>query len=255
MASAWGRVRASPSGACLDQKKGDDDDTWEQWRAQHFQPLPTTVPGFDHHYALHNDDDAPVRTLQDKWRLLPYFLSLRSLLRQHIDSFDHFCNYELEQIIVQSPSNNEIRSDHDSKFFLRYEQVWVGQASMEEESFATHAITPFDCRLRDCTYSAPIYVTVRYTRGRQIVVKRNVMIGRLPIMLGSNKCVLRGKTEEELAALKECPYDPGGECRLSAFCCACMMSFSHHSLYLLLLLRLLCHQGSRKGHSHSRAVE
>ena len=37
--------------------------------------------------------------------------------------------------------------------------------------------TPFQCRLRDCTYSAPIYVNVRYTRGRQIVVKKKVMVG------------------------------------------------------------------------------
>jgi DNA-directed RNA polymerase III subunit RPC2 len=29
-------------------------------------------------------------------------------------------------------------------------------------------------------------------------------------MLHSEKCVLRGKTGEELARLKECMYDPGG---------------------------------------------
>lgn len=29
-------------------------------------------------------------------------------------------------------------------------------------------------------------------------------------MLRSQKCVLSGKSEEELAMLKECPHDPGG---------------------------------------------
>lgn len=29
-------------------------------------------------------------------------------------------------------------------------------------------------------------------------------------MLRSKKCVLRDKSEEELAALRECTYDPGG---------------------------------------------
>jgi DNA-directed RNA polymerase III subunit RPC2 len=29
-------------------------------------------------------------------------------------------------------------------------------------------------------------------------------------MLRSDKCVLRGKSDEELAELKECCYDPGG---------------------------------------------
>jgi DNA-directed RNA polymerase III subunit RPC2 len=73
-----------------------------------------------------------------------------------------------------------------------------------------HAVTPFQCRLRDCTYSAPLYVNIRYTRQRQIVTKNGVQIGRIPIMLRSEKCVLTGKSEEELAELKECVYDPGG---------------------------------------------
>ena len=35
-------------------------------------------------------------------------------------------------------------------------------------------------------------------------------IGRLPIMLRSNKCVLTGRTESQLAHMSECPLDPGG---------------------------------------------
>ena len=50
----------------------------------------------------------------------------------------------------------------------------------------------------------------RYTRDRNIVLKRNVVIGRVPIMLRSCKCVLRGKSEAELAKLRECAFDPGG---------------------------------------------
>ena len=73
--------------------------------------------------------------------------------------------------------------------------------------------------LADCSFSpdlrfscpaAPIYVNVRYTRGRQIVVKRKVMIGRMPIMLRSERCMLRNKTDRQLAVMKECPHDPGG---------------------------------------------
>jgi hypothetical protein len=163
-----------------------------------------------HEYgSTKSPDDAPVGSLKSKWRLLPYFIKLRSLLRQHIDSFDHFVNVEMQQI-VQSPSACEIRSDHDPRFYLRYEACWVGEPSVEEDSYASQAATPFQCRLRDCTYSAPIYVNVRFTRGRQIVVKRNVVIGRMPIMLRSQKCMLRDQTEDQLAAMKECPYDPGG---------------------------------------------
>jgi DNA-directed RNA polymerase III subunit RPC2 len=71
-------------------------------------------------------------------------------------------------------------------------------------------ITPNECRLRDLTYAAPIYVDVEYVRGKQIVRRTGNCIGRLPIMLRSNKCVLTGKDEGEMARLNECPLDPGG---------------------------------------------
>jgi hypothetical protein len=117
--------------------------------------------------------DAPIGSLKDKWRVLPHFLQVRSLMRQHIDSFDYFVNTEMKEI-VQSPSACEIRSEHDPKFYLRYTDCWVGEPSVQEDSYTPTQVTPFQCRLRDCTYSAPIYVNVRYTRGRQIVVKKKV---------------------------------------------------------------------------------
>jgi DNA-directed RNA polymerase III subunit RPC2 len=72
------------------------------------------------------------------------------------------------------------------------------------------SITPHECRLRDITYGAPLLVTLQYTRGKNVVRKRNVCIGRIPIMLRSNKCVLTGRTEAQLACMIECPLDPGG---------------------------------------------
>ena len=42
-------------------------------------------------------------------------------------------------------------------------------------------------------------VDVEYTRGNQIVVRHDVIIGKMPIMLGSSNCWLRGKNLQELA--------------------------------------------------------
>lgn len=226
----------APSGANITDEEIQE---CRAWRKENLRALRFPVEGFDHSYgekiirevdsrqlgsmdedAPRNDetpqyefgrtltqDDAPVGSLRDKWRLLPHFLRLRSLLRQHIDSFDHFINVEMQQI-VKSPSACEIRSDHDPKFYLRYEACWVGEPSIEEDSYDVRPSTPYHSRIRDNTYSAPIYVNVRYVRGKEIVVKRGVQIGRMPIMLRSQKCVLRDKTDDQLAQLKECPLDP-----------------------------------------------
>ena len=56
-----------------------------------------------------------------------------------------------------------------------------------------------DCRKRSLTYSAPIFVDIKYTLGDKIMMKRGLRIGQLPIMLHSSKCVLRNKTPAELA--------------------------------------------------------
>lgn len=186
---------------------------WKEWRQKNFEPLEFPVEGFDHMYGRKYIDaqedygaaaaalaaqlgpdagrgvidieagreygsfrtplDAPIGSLKDKWRALPHFLQVRSLMRQHIDSFDYFVNTEMKEI-VQSPSACEIRSDHDPKFYLRYTDCWVGEPNVEEDSHSTTQATPNQCRLRDCTYSAPIYVNIRYTRGRQIVIKKKV---------------------------------------------------------------------------------
>ena len=71
-------------------------------------------------------------------------------------------------------------------------------------------ITPNECRLRDMTYAAPVYVDIEYVRGKQIVRRPNIPIGRLPVMLRSSKCVLTGRSDRDMALLNECPLDPGG---------------------------------------------
>ena len=42
----------------------------------------------------------------------------------------------------------------------------------------TRKVTPQECRLRDLTYSARIFVDIEYTRGNQRVIKNDLVIGR-----------------------------------------------------------------------------
>ena len=131
---------------------------------------------------------------------------MKGLVKQHIDSFNYFVDTDIKNIIK---ANNKIISDVDPRFWLKYTDINVGFPDRNEMETVEKKVTPHECRLRDTTYSAPIIVTIQYTRGRNIV-QRNVNIGRLPIMLRSKKCVLTGKNESELARMSECPLDPGG---------------------------------------------
>eukprot|EP01094_Clydonella_sp_ATCC50884_P009311 TRINITY_DN1882_c0_g1_i3.p1 TRINITY_DN1882_c0_g1~~TRINITY_DN1882_c0_g1_i3.p1 ORF type:complete len:1164 (-),score=390.94 TRINITY_DN1882_c0_g1_i3:341-3781(-) len=150
---------------------------------------------------------APIKVLAEKWKLLPAFLKTRGLVRQHIESFNYFVDVELRKIVR---ANHLVKCEAvDPNFYLKYLDIFVGEPSVEED-MALSKVLPHTCRLRDITYSAPVYVDIEYTRGRQIVHAPRVCIGRMPIMLRSNKCWLYKKTRHELAALGECPLDPGG---------------------------------------------
>ena len=156
----------------------------------------------------------PVKTLEDKFELLPAFLKVRGLVRQHIDSFNYLINEEIKKII-HAKANERVTCDSDPTFYLKYTNIHVGKPSVEED-YVVEEITPQQCRLRDMTYAAPITVDVEYTRGKEIVTRTSkngvggVVIGRIPLMLRSSRCVLTGKSEDELARLGECPLDPGG---------------------------------------------
>ncbi|KAL3881750.1 hypothetical protein ACJMK2_028145, partial [Sinanodonta woodiana] len=150
---------------------------------------------------------APVKQIEEKWKLLPAFLQVKGLVKQHIDSFNFFINVEIKNIMK---ANEKITSDADPNFYMKYLNIYVGAPDVEEGFNITKPVSPHECRLRDMTYSAPITVDIEYTRGNQRIVRNNLPIGRMPIMLRSSNCVLTGKTPAEMAKLNECPIDPGG---------------------------------------------
>lgn len=147
-----------------------------------------------------------INTAEDKWHLLPAFLKVKGLVKQHLDSFNYFVDTDLKKIIR---ANELVLSDVDPEFYLKYLDIRVGHKSSSKSNKEVNLV-PHDCRLRDLTYSAPIYVDVEYTRGRKIIVHRDLEIGRMPIMLRSNKCLLDNIDESQMANYDECPLDPGG---------------------------------------------
>uniref|UniRef100_A0A8C5QNQ7 DNA-directed RNA polymerase n=1 Tax=Leptobrachium leishanense TaxID=445787 RepID=A0A8C5QNQ7_9ANUR len=150
---------------------------------------------------------APINTVEEKWKLLPAFLKVKGLVKQHIDSFNYFINVEIKKIMK---ANEKVTSDADPMWYLKYLNIYVGVPDVEESFNVTRPVSPHECRLRDMTYSAPITVDIEYTRGSQRIIRNALPIGRMPIMLRSSNCVLTGKTPAEFAKLNECPLDPGG---------------------------------------------
>ncbi|KAH9752407.1 DNA-directed RNA polymerase III subunit 2 [Citrus sinensis] len=136
--------------------------------------------------------------------------TVRGLVKQHLDSFNYFVNTGIRKIVR---ANDRIVSGIDPSIFLRFKDVRIGQPSMTVDG-VSEKLNPHMCRLSDMTYAAPILVNIEYVQGshteKTTMEKNDVVIGRIPIMLRSCRCVLYGKDEAELARLGECPLDPGG---------------------------------------------
>ena len=134
-------------------------------------------------------------------------------MKQHIESFNHFIEVGLKQIIEAEPI---ITSDIEPQFYIKYENIYIGRPSryeethLERDSKHESTVTPNECRLRDMTYAAPILVDIKYTKAKNVFLRKGMTIGRIPIMLRSSKCVLSGKSEAEMCEMDECPLDPGG---------------------------------------------
>ncbi|KAJ2247901.1 DNA-directed RNA polymerase III complex subunit Rpc2, partial [Coemansia sp. RSA 454] len=149
----------------------------------------------------------PIPTVEDKWQLLPAFLRVKGLVKQHIDSFNYFIEVDMKKIVQ---ANELVTSDIDPRFYLKYTGIRVGRPERMDPDAANRLITPHECRLRDMTYSAPVVVDVEYIRGKSRVIRKGVQIGRMPIMLRSSHCVLTGGNDADMARMNECPLDPGG---------------------------------------------
>ncbi|KAK1933437.1 putative DNA-DIRECTED RNA polymerase BETA SUBUNIT [Babesia divergens] len=168
-----------------------------------------------HHWDV-SRDAAPVSDIKDKWRILPCYMGMRGIARQHINSYNNFVQREIKEI-VNAPSNKMLKSDACKKFYIEFIDVKVGEPYMSENNNKPILLTPQLCRMRDITYSAPMYADVEYYNGEGVASKR-VEIGRLPVMLRSCVCALTGGERQngsvdnfELSSkLGECPYDPGG---------------------------------------------
>jgi DNA-directed RNA polymerase II subunit RPB2 len=104
---------------------------------------------------------------------------------------------------------------------LEFENVTIRKPTIFENNGSVQPMMPNDARLRNLTYAAPLFVDVRatttmidHTRGgikeiRQRVFP-NVHLGKVPVMVGSDYCLLRDQNYLHPSTLGECAEDLGG---------------------------------------------
>jgi DNA-directed RNA polymerase subunit B len=146
------------------------------------------------------------------WDLMRAFFEEKGLVRQHLDSYNVFIEKTIQEVVDEG---GRIEPDIP-QYYVKLGRITIGDPTIREADGSVKPIFPIEARIRNLTYSAPLYlemIPIRKDERTGIEMEGevvNVYIGRLPIMLRSNVCLLKDMNDEELTKHGEDPLDPGG---------------------------------------------
>ncbi len=141
--------------------------------------------------------------------LLNAFKKQVGFVDHQITSFNEFIDFRLQKII-DAIGEIELETPELAEFRIKLGKVRIQKPGIKEADGAWRRITPLEARIRDLTYSSPIYVEMVPVINGVEQEPQEVKLGELPIMVKSKLCMLDGMSEEELVENGEDPNDPGG---------------------------------------------
>lgn len=146
-------------------------------------------------------------TTEQRWIITESFFKVRGLVRQHLDSFNDFLRNKLQEVIdEQGEITTEIPGLKIKLGKIRFDKPGI----RETDRGPLREITPMEARLRNLTYSVPLYLTMIPIENNIEGEPVEVYIGDLPIMLKSIADPTATLPPEKLIEIGEDPKDPGG---------------------------------------------
>jgi DNA-directed RNA polymerase subunit B len=132
------------------------------------------------------------------------YLNEHSLVESNITSFNEFIEHRMQEIVdeISEGINNE-------DFEITLGKIQIGKPKVIEADGSSSLIMPFEARLRNLTYAAPITLELTVKKDDQ-VDSEIVEIGKIPVMVRSKICNTHGMSKEELINNYNDPKDPGG---------------------------------------------
>ena len=169
---------------------------------------------------------------EDPWTIINAYFSnkhLQQLVRHQIESYNHFISIQIPNTIDMFNSVH-ICSEHDYdkksgkytlEIFITFDNFNIYRPQIHENNGATKLMFPQEARLRNFTYASNMTVNmnIKYIirtgddlENIQTLYKvlPKIHIGKLPIMLRSNLCVLTHYKHIPYEINGECKMDPGG---------------------------------------------
>ena len=144
---------------------------------------------------------------EDYWEVVRAFFAEEGLVKQHLDSYNDFVRNTLQQIIDEIEGITIEVPSHT--YDIKFGTIELKEPRVVEVDGTVRGIYPRESRIRNLTYSAPLYLDIILNyEGKETL--ECVNIGDLPIMVKSDLCHLSKHTPEELVQIGEDPEEVGG---------------------------------------------
>ena len=170
--------------------------------------------------------------IETPWNIIESYFKgqqLERFVRHQLESYNNFVSYQIIKTIEMfNPVHIASEQDFDQvskkyalEIFITFENFHIYRPQIHENNGAIKLMFPQEARLRNFTYAAAttIDINIKYVvrngpnlENTQIFHKTipGVHIGKLPIMLKSNICVLNQYKHFDNEKTGECKFDAGG---------------------------------------------
>jgi DNA-directed RNA polymerase II subunit RPB2 len=179
-----------------------------------------------------NENINAMEYIEEPWNIIgSYFKGrhLKQLVRHQIESYNDFVTVQIQKTIdMFNPVH--VRSEHDYnktlnkynlELFINFDNFNIYRPQIHENNGATKLMFPQEARLRNFTYASNMTmdINIKYVIRNGDTLENvqsshkklpKIQIGKLPIMLRSNICLLNQYDHIDNNISGECKMDPGG---------------------------------------------
>jgi DNA-directed RNA polymerase II subunit RPB2 len=170
--------------------------------------------------------------IETPWSIIESYFKgqqLERFVRHQLESYNNFVGYQIIKTIemfnplhiASEQDFDPVSKKHSLEIFITFENFHIYRPQIHENNGAIKLMFPQEARLRNFTYasSTTIDINIKYIvrsgpnlENMQTFYKTipKVHIGKLPIMLKSNICVLNQYKHFENTQTGECKFDAGG---------------------------------------------
>uniref|UniRef100_A0A6C0EQZ7 DNA-directed RNA polymerase n=1 Tax=viral metagenome TaxID=1070528 RepID=A0A6C0EQZ7_9ZZZZ len=178
-------------------------------------------------FDINNDE-----YIETPWNIIESYFKgqhLERLVRHQLESYNNFVGYQIIKTIemfnpvhiASEQDYDPVSKKHSLEIFITFENFQIYRPQIHENNGAIKLMFPQEARLRNFSYASAmtIDINIKYVvrTGKELEniqtfykTLSKIHIGKLPIMLKSNICVLNQYKHFENTQTGECKFDAGG---------------------------------------------